>query len=80
MEHKTRKGFFKQQFPSLRKLLKYIVTHSSQSIEHDKIRRDSLNQDFCYLEKLLKKTVTHPSQFIEHDQLAAFNISLTDFP
>ena len=79
MEHKTRKGFFKQQFPSLRKLLKYIVTRSSQSIEHDKIRRDSLNQDFCYLDGLLKKTVVHPSQFIEHDKLAAFNISLTDF-
>jgi len=79
MEHKTRKGFFKQQFPSLRKLLKNTVIHSSQSIEQDKIRRDSLNQDFCYLEELLKKAVTHPSQFIEHDQLAAFNISLTDF-
>jgi hypothetical protein len=79
MEHKTRKGFFKQQFPSLRKLLKYKVIHSSQSIEQDKTRRDSLKHDFCYLEELLKKAVTYPSQSIEHDQLAAFNISLTDF-
>ena len=79
MEHKTRKGFFKQQFPSLRKLLKHTVIHSSQSIEQDKIRRYSLNQDFRYLEELLKKAVIHPSQFIEHDQLVAFNISLTGF-
>jgi len=80
MEHKTRKGFFKQQFPPLKKLLKYTVIHSSQSIEQDKVRRYSLSQDFRYLEELLKKAVIHPSQFVEYNQLAAFNISLTDFP
>jgi hypothetical protein len=43
-------------------------------------RKDLSKKDFRYLGKLLKTIVTHPSQFIEHDQLAAFNITVTDFP